>query len=154
MTWRIEQYPVIVDQDVTWGDMDAHGHVNNVVYLRYMENARVEFYRRIGKYEFEERSGITLVIQSVHCRYIAPLAYPDRIRVGARVSKIESDRMVMSYLVVNGDTGKPAAVGDATIVALTIKDKSRAPFPDYLKQRIVELDRTAAVGKRPGEEPS
>jgi len=45
MRYRLEHYPLIIEQVVTWGD--------NVIYFRYMENARVEFYRRIGKYELK-----------------------------------------------------------------------------------------------------
>jgi len=51
MRYRLEQYPLIIEQVVTWGDMDAHGHVNNVVYFRYMVNARVELYSRL---DFQE----------------------------------------------------------------------------------------------------
>ena len=54
MRYRLEHYPLIIKQEVTRGDMGAHGHVNNVVYFRYMENARVERSRRIAKYEFEQ----------------------------------------------------------------------------------------------------
>ena len=37
----LEQYPVILEQPVAWGDMDAFGHVNNVMYYRYIESARL-----------------------------------------------------------------------------------------------------------------
>lgn len=49
MRYGLEHYPLIIAQVVSWGDMDAHGRLNNMVYFRRMENARVEFYRRIGK---------------------------------------------------------------------------------------------------------
>jgi hypothetical protein len=41
----IAQYRVIVEQNVTWGDMDTNGHVNNVEYFRYTENASVGYCR-------------------------------------------------------------------------------------------------------------
>ena len=34
--------------DVAWGDMDSYAHVNNVVYFRYFENARIAYLDRIG----------------------------------------------------------------------------------------------------------
>ena len=43
MRYRLEHYPLIIEQVVTWGD--------NVVYFRYMENARVELYSRL---DFQE----------------------------------------------------------------------------------------------------
>jgi acyl-CoA thioester hydrolase len=139
MRYRLEQYPLIVEQAVTWGDMDAHGHVNNVVYFRYMENARVEFYRRIGKYEFEERTGITLVVKSTSCRYIAALSCPDRISIGARVTSMDDEQILMQFIVVNTGTSQVAALGEATIVALQTRDNSKVPFPEELKASILKL---------------
>ncbi len=139
MRYRLEHYSLVVEQAVTWGDMDAHGHVNNVVYFRYMENARVEFYRRIGKYEFERRTGVTLVVKSTGCRFVAPLSWPDRISVGARVAQMSDERILMQYLVVNADSNQVAALGEAEIVALVSGD--RAPFPEELKERIREFQR-------------
>lgn len=139
MRYRLEHYPLIIEQDVTWGDMDAHGHVNNVVYFRYMENARVEFYRRIGKYEFEERTGITLVVKSTSCRYIASLSCPDRISIGARVTDMNDEQILMQYLIVNAGTSQVAAIGEAAIVALQAIDSCRVEFPEEMKRNILDL---------------
>jgi len=143
--YRPESYPLIVEQAVTWGDMDAHGHVNNVVYFRYMENARVEFYRRIGKYEFEERTGITLVVKSTGCRYISSLSFPDRIAIGARVTEMNNEQILMQYIVVNAGTNQVAALGEATIVAVRVADNSKVPFPEELKARIGDLQPAAGT---------
>ena len=37
-------FPVCVREPVIWGDMDAFGHVNNIVYLRYFESARIAYF--------------------------------------------------------------------------------------------------------------
>ena len=50
-------FPVIVEQNVIWGEMDAYQHVNNVVYFRYFENARLEYIRRLDWFAFEEATG-------------------------------------------------------------------------------------------------
>ena len=36
-------YPLVYTQHVDWGDMDAFGHVNNVMYYRYVESARLAY---------------------------------------------------------------------------------------------------------------
>ena len=36
-----KDYPVVLSQDIIWGDMDAFGHINNTVYFRYFEDARI-----------------------------------------------------------------------------------------------------------------
>jgi len=135
----LDQYPIVVEQSVVWSDMDAHGHVNNMIYLRYMENGRVEYYNRIGKFSLEEQTGITLVIKSMTCRYLSSLSYPDTIAIGARVKKIGGDHMVMEYVVVNRSRVQVAAKGEATIVAVRVADYTKVSFPDALKERIVAL---------------
>jgi acyl-CoA thioester hydrolase len=137
----IAQYPVIVEQNVTWGDMDANGHVNNVEYFRYMENARVEYYRRIEKFEFERETGITLVLKSTNCKYISPLAYPGRIAIGASVRELTNGQIIMTYIIKNILQNRVAALGDATIVAVNENDNTKVPIPDAFKHRIRDLQK-------------
>jgi acyl-CoA thioester hydrolase len=147
----IAQYPVVIEQNVTWGDMDAHGHVNNVEYFRYMENARIEYYLRIEKYEFEREAGITLVLKDTNCRFISSLAHPDRIAIGARVKEIANSRMIMTYIIMNILQNRVAALGEATIVALNAKDNTKVLIPDELKRRIQNLQQKNPPSLVPGE---
>jgi acyl-CoA thioester hydrolase len=39
---------VVTKLDVVWGEMDSYAHVNNVVYFRYFENARIAYLDRVG----------------------------------------------------------------------------------------------------------
>ena len=139
MEKNLSSYPVIIEQSVTWGDMDANYHVNSVVYFRYMENACFEYYNRIGKDTLEERTGVRLIMKSVHCSYLYPLAYPDRISIGARVQKIAPDHIVMAYIVTTIPEGRVAATGEATIEAQKVADNTKFPIPDAFKNRILDL---------------
>jgi len=132
-------YPVVVRQAITWGDMDAQGHVNNVVYYRYMENARIAYYERIAKYAVQAETGVTFVLASNGCRYRAQLAYPGTVLTGARVSEIGADRALMRYLIVNEADRRVAAEGEAMLVAYDVDRKTRTAFPEALRARILEL---------------
>ena len=135
----LDPYPVVVDQTVVWSDTDANGHVNTAMYLRYMENGRVEFYNRIGKYAVEKERGITLVIKSSTCHFLSPLSYPDKISIGARVKEIRDDQIFMEYVVVNRLCMSAVARGEATIVAFWISSRTKVPIPPELKKRISDL---------------
>jgi len=43
----MSDYPVVVDIPVAWGEMDAYGHLNNIVYFRYFETARMAYFERL-----------------------------------------------------------------------------------------------------------
>ena len=61
-------FPVVVTQAVIWGDMDSYHHVNNVVYFRYFENARLEYFRRLGWFEFEKETGVGPILAATKAR--------------------------------------------------------------------------------------
>src|SRR5260370_15733897 len=94
-------YPVIVELPVVWGEMDSYRHVNNVVYFRYFESARLEYFRRMGWFEYEDETGIGPILAATQARFRRPLTYPDTIWVGSRISEIGEDRMTMDYSLVS-----------------------------------------------------
>src|SRR5947207_15757363 len=93
-------FPVVVQQAVVWGDMDSYRHVNNVMYFRYFENARLEYFRRLDWFEYEKQTGIGPILAATQARFRKPLTYPDTISVGCWIAKIEEDRFHMEYRLV------------------------------------------------------
>jgi len=65
---------------IRWGDMDAMGHVNNAVYFRYMEQARIDWLASIGC-EPNLVTGEGPVIVNAHCSFLRQLKYPGDIEV-------------------------------------------------------------------------
>jgi len=140
----LTEFPVVYEQPVVWGDLDAHAHVSNVRYFRYMENARVAYYRRIGKYAVEEATGITLLVAETRCRFLKPVSFPDTVRTGASVAEIGRHHAKMQFQVVSEALDAVAAEGDAAIVAYDLAERRKVPFPDDLRRAIEELE---AVGR-------
>jgi acyl-CoA thioester hydrolase len=64
---------------IRWGDMDALGHVNNTVYFRYMEQARIEWLSSIGCDPDPSTEGPVIV--NAHCSFLKQLKYPGEIEV-------------------------------------------------------------------------
>src|SRR2546430_17727508 len=96
----LEGFPVVIHQAVVWGDMDSYQHVNNVVYFRYFENARLEYFRRMGWFELEKEIGVGPILAATSARFRKALTYPDTISIGAKVSAIGADRFLFDYLIV------------------------------------------------------
>ena len=137
----LENYPVVIEQPIAWGELDMHGHVNNVWFFRYVENARVAYYEKIRKYDHERRTGVSFVLAATECRFRHPLAYPATVAVGARVSEIGPDRMIMQYRIVDLARHRVSAEAGATLVAFDYRTDRKAPFPAKLQQRIAALQK-------------
>ena len=131
----LASFPVSIELSVQWGDMDAYGHVNNTVFFRYFESARMAYFERCGftKSHIDERIGA--ILHSTSCRFRQPLFYPDRVVVGARVSKMEADRFTMEYTVVSLGTGTVAAEGSGVIVSFDYKEGKKTLVPGIVRER-------------------
>jgi acyl-CoA thioester hydrolase len=136
--------PVVIDIPVAWGEMDAFQHVNNIVYLRYFESARIAYFERLKLMEFMNQTGIGPILASVQCKFKIPLTYPDTVSVGTRISKVEPDRFVMEYWIVSHKHQKIAAEGEGVIVSFNYQESKKAPLPEEIKQRIAELEASVA----------
>ena len=133
-------FAVVIDQPVQWGDMDANGHVNNVVYFRYTENARIAYWQRIERWAHEAETGEGFVVASTECRFRRAVTWPDRLRVGARVREVGADRCTMEYRLVSEALGRTVAEGSAVMVSVNLREGGKIPFPPGLRDRIRALE--------------
>ncbi|MCX5846900.1 MAG: thioesterase family protein [Deltaproteobacteria bacterium] len=138
----IDGYPVVIEIPVVWGEMDAFQHVNNVVYFRYFENARIVYYEKLDVLDLMKRTTIGPILAATSCRFRMPLTYPDKVLIGAKVTNIEEDRFTMNHLAVSTRHQKVAAEGDAVVVAFNYRENKKAPIPDALRQRILDVEKT------------
>jgi acyl-CoA thioester hydrolase len=136
----LSQFKVVIDQPVDWGDMDSFGHVNNVVYFRYFENARVEYFRRIGWWEYLAENGIGPIVGATQARFRRPVKYPDTLRAGAKVVSFAADRFTIRHVLVSRTTGELVTEGDAVVVTIDYRNNVKVPVPDELRRRIEELE--------------
>ena len=140
----LKDYPVIIEAPVAWGDMDAFQHVNNTVYFRFFESARIAYFERIDLMEMLADTGIGPILAAADCRFKIPLTYPDTVRVGARVVSIDTDRFTMEYVAVSRCHGKIAARGRGELVAFDYKKGKKTRLPEVLRERIAALEGPSA----------
>ena len=133
----LADYPVITEIPVAWGEMDALQHVNNVVYFRYFETARLDYFKQIDLLVNLHKSQIGPVLGHTECHYKRPVTYPDTLLIGSRVIDLQDDRFTMEYKIVSKKQAKVTTNGRATCVMFDFKMNTKAPIPDEIKQAII-----------------
>jgi len=125
---------------IHWGDMDALGHVNNVMFFRYLESARVAFIHSLG---FEsvrevttEQGRVGFILQSAQCRFRRPLVYPDTLTITTRVASIDADRFTLEHQIISQKTGEVSAIGSGVIVTYDYAAQTKVPMPDRLRKAL------------------
>jgi acyl-CoA thioester hydrolase len=125
---------------VLWGDQDAFQHVNNTVYLRWCESARIAYLERIGLNDLMVREQIGPILASITCNYRRPLTYPDTVRVGARITRLGRSSLTMDHRVVSQTGGDVAADAASTLVVFDYARKASHPIPDSVRAAIAALE--------------
>ncbi|HEX8456724.1 MAG TPA: thioesterase family protein [Pyrinomonadaceae bacterium] len=138
----LKTYPVVIELPVAWGEMDALRHVNNIVYFRYFESARMAYFTRLDIWNYMNETGIGPILASTSCRFKLPLTYPDTVSVGTRISELESDRFVMRYVVASHTHARVAAEGEGVVVSYDYRALKRASLPEEIKRRIDALEQS------------
>ena len=132
-------YAYIARTKVHWGDMDALGHVNNVVYFKYLENTRLTMMESLGIFPrlFEEGTG--LVIADAHCRYKAPVVYPDTLHIGVRAELMGDDRVRFHYALFSESLQRVAAEANTVQVCVSPQTGRKTAMPAWFRESLSRL---------------
>ena len=124
-----------------WGEMDAMGHVNNIIYFRYFETVRIEYFNRLNMMDYQNQWGIGPILASTECRFKMPLQYPDMVIAGTKFLSIQEDRFIMGYEVFSTKHKRIAADGEGVVVTYDYRNNKKVPIPDILRAKIMELEK-------------
>jgi acyl-CoA thioester hydrolase len=121
---------------IRWGDMDAMGHVNNTIYFRYLETARIEWVRSIGLPLNKEGEGVVII--NAFCNFLIQLEYPGDVLAKMYVANPGRSSFDSYTTLERVDMpGVIHASGGATTVWTDFPRKKSAPMPDMLRQLLV-----------------
>jgi acyl-CoA thioester hydrolase len=118
-----------------WGDMDAMAHINNTLYFRYMEIARLEWIFKVGA--GVNATGQGPIIVNAFCNFLRQLQFPGDIRVTLFVAN-PGRSSVESYHTIErtDEPGVIYAEGGARMVWADHVSKKSAAMPDWFRAQL------------------
>ena len=140
MKTEIEDSPVHIQQDLIWSDMDAYQHVNNAVYFRYFEDARMAYFEKIGVNTYMSEHQVGPILASTSADFKAPLNYPDTISIAARITDIHAKKFTMLYSVYSHNLNKVVAKGSCLIVYFDYSQGRSCEIPNSILKQINSLE--------------
>lgn len=129
------QNSFVYDQKISWGDMDAFGHVNNVMYYRYVENARISYFDELDIFNYP----MNIVVASNKCQYFSPVVYPDSLKIEVKILEVRNSAFCMHYILWSESQQKIVAESEAVIVCVNKGDGQKILIPPKLKHKILML---------------
>ena len=124
----------IYEQTVYYGDTDAYGVVWHGSYIRWMEQARVEFCRDIGIDLVELRKqDVAIPVTNLNIRYKASAILDERIIVETEITEMTPIMVQFTQIIKNKQTEKVYTIGKVEVVAVNNNGKIYRRIPEVLK---------------------
>ena len=112
------------------GDMDAMGHVNNTVYFRYLEQARISWFESLG---VDYGQGEGPILGNISCRFRIPIVYPAEVAISIRPANARNSSFVLYSEITDRSDGRLYATGEAVMVWIDLNDGKSRSLPDWLR---------------------
>jgi acyl-CoA thioester hydrolase len=122
---------------VRWGDMDSYGHVNNVFFIRYLEDTRFALFTPEIFGLFPD--GANGLMAGHRIEYQAPLSYSDGpITSWLWITRIGNSSFEIGYRLVSGDGATVYAIASTTLVLVDAASGRPVALPDPLRAALTE----------------
>ena len=121
-----------------WADSDMLRHMNNAIYFRLMEEARVQMLAAAG-IESTDQDGVVVV--HCACDYLKPITYPATVRVRHTVEKIGRTSLThkTAFFVEEDSDFGPYARGRSVMVRIQRPEEIPAPWPETVLERLAKV---------------
>jgi acyl-CoA thioester hydrolase len=144
----LSRFPVACRVPVQWGEQDAFNHLNNVQYVRYMENARIKYFKALlleirnpqpDHLAFLTASGLGPILSETYVKFLHPVHAGDTIVVGAtgKLADGSKSRLLLQHSMWSIRKARVVAEGSSTVVSFNYPESK---VQDFLP---------AIAGKRP-----
>ncbi len=129
--------PFVHLERVRFGDLDAMRHLNNVVYLRYFESARIAYMSALSPGHSPanpERGAFGMIFAEAHINYRSPVEYDEEVAIGCSVGEVRRSAFRMDFAMHVGE--RLVAEGYGWLVGFDYEEQTARRLPPELREAL------------------
>lgn len=119
---------------VRFSETDALGHVSNISYFVYLEEARIEFFRELGLEMTIDKWSVIMI--SANCMFYKQAYFDQRLKVTSFVTKIGNSSFKIGHRLTDANSGELIAEGDAGAVYFDFSSQKSERIPDGIRAKL------------------
>jgi acyl-CoA thioester hydrolase len=116
---------------IDWSEMDLFGHVNNVMYAKYIQAARVNFMEKVGIVKSYEEQKLGFMVAATSILFYKPLFYPGNITMKTTVKETKNTSFILEHDIYNQEN-ELCARGEDVIVYFDFNKHEKLMLPTGL----------------------
>ncbi|MBC8172441.1 MAG: acyl-CoA thioesterase [Chitinophagales bacterium] len=144
-------FTVKLDIRIDWSEMDIFRHVNNVMFFKYMQAARVHYWEVIGLYKDFNETNTGPMLVSASMQFRKPLFYPGNIIVQTTIEFIKNTSFGLLHQILNAQN-EIVAEGNDVVVLYDFNTNEKVVIPQWLKDNITLVENENTPDEKPVNE--
>jgi acyl-CoA thioester hydrolase len=133
------KFPLTLELRIDWSEMDIYGHVNNVMFMKYVQAARVNYWEQIGLTNYMQSDKIGPMLASTNCQFKKPLQYPGKVIIHTRMDFIKNSSFGLFHHLFN-EAGDLCAEATDVMVLYDFSKNEKVNFLQDLRDKVKLLE--------------
>lgn len=137
------EFKVSTKVTVRFADVDSMGHVNNAKFFTYMEQGRLEYFRRLGDLDFtrlELPPKKSVILASIQCDFKSPAYLGETLEIQIRTTDLGRSSFQMEYRIAETGSQREVARGKSSQVYFDYEQQRSIPLTLELRERFSKLE--------------
>lgn len=128
-----------------WGDQDAFGHVNNVAFLRYFEDARIAYFQALCSRALDPADEAPVLVD-LQCSFREQLQHPETTRIHSRTAAVGRTSLTLEQVMVAEGRDALAATARTVMVWFSFGEAEPTSVPQWLRDDLRRYERRPPEG--------
>ena len=121
---------------IDWSELDVFGHINNVMFNKYAQAARLNYVDTIGLMELHKTQNIGFMVAETNCQFKKELHFPGNINIQTKIDFVKNTSFALEHTMTN-DNGELVAVAKDVLVVFDFNKKEKCLIPEKIREKFV-----------------
>lgn len=121
---------------IDWSELDVFGHVNNVMFTKYAQAARLNFVEATGLMTFYNKDKIGFMVAETNCQFKKELLFPGNIHIETKIEFAKNTSFALAHTMMN-DANEIVAIARDVLVVFDFNKKEKCLIPQHVNEKMV-----------------
>jgi acyl-CoA thioester hydrolase len=140
----MQNFSFYLPLEIRYADLDPQGHVNNALYLTYIEQGRIAYITHLGLWDGKTFSKVGIILASAQITFLSPIYLGQPLQVGVRVSRLGGKSLDMEYVIEDSQKRQELARATTVLVAYNYDTHQTISIPENWRSHITEFENLSA----------
>ncbi len=120
---------------IDWSELDVFGHVNNVMFTKYAQAARLNFVEAIGLMAIYKTDKIGFMVAETNCQFKKELLFPGNIHIETKIEFVKNTSFALAHTIIN-DENEVVAIARDVLVVFDFNKKEKCLIPQHVNEKM------------------